>query len=253
MLGSYEQYRTRGDGYSLKSIIKTIIKMLVIIFLVYVVVTGFFVDTYSIHSTSMNPALSDSEMVLTAPIVYGAYNSLLGVRFPGFAKPARGDIVMVKPPYLPGRSFLSKLISPLLRFFSFQQAGLVRDPAGNLVNERVIKRIVGVPGDAIKIERFIVYIRPKGAREFKTERELTGNSYEIFDEFSEYIFPEGWNQSLPFSGYMQEIILGEDEYFVIGDNRLLFSDSRFSGPVRFDAIISKVVFRYWPFEKFGGF
>jgi signal peptidase I len=252
MLGSYEQYRTRGDGYSLKSFFKTIIKMLIIICLLYIVVTGFFIDTYSIHSTAMNPALANDDVVLTAPVVYGAYSSLLGIRFPGFAKPARGDIVVIKPPYLPRQSFMNKLISPLLKFFSFQKARLVRDPAGNFVNEQVIKRIVGIPGDAIKIERFIVYIKPKGAEEFKTERELTGNSYKIFDEFSDYIFPKGWNTGLPFSGFMQEIILGQDEYFVIGDNRLLFSDSRFFGPVHFDALLSKVIFRYWPFEKFGG-
>lgn len=252
MLGSYEQYRTKGDGYSLKSILKTTIKMLLIICLLYIFITSFIINSYSIHSTAMNPVLSDSELVLTAPVVYGAFNNLLGFRFPGFSEPRRGDIVVIKPPYFPRQSFFTELITPFLKFFSFQQAHLVRDPSGNVTNEQVIKRIIGIPGDAIKIERFIVYIKAKGALEFKSESELIGDSYKIYDEFADYIFPKGWDTGLPFSGYMQEIILGQDEYFVIGDNRLLFNDSRFFGPIKYDAILSKVIFRYWPFEKFGG-
>lgn len=226
--------------------------MLLVICLLYIFITSFLVNTYGIHSAAMNPALADGEVVLTAPLVYGAYNRLLGFRFPGFTMPQRGDIVVIEPPYLPRQSFFSELINPFLKFFSFQQIRVVRDPAGNVMNEHIVKRIVGIPGDAIKIERFVVYIKPKGTSEFKTERQITGEMYKIYDEFADHIFPKGWDSGLPFSGYMQEIILGEDEYFVIGDNRLLFSDSRFFGPIKYDAIVSKVILRYWPFEKFGG-
>ena len=226
--------------------------MVLIICLLYIFITSFLVNTYSISSTAMNPALVQGDVVLTAPLVYGAYSSLLGFRFPGFATPQRGDIVVVKPPYLPGKSFFRKLLDPFLKFLSFQHIQVVHDPAGNVMNEHVIKRIVGMPGDAVKIERFIVYIKPKGEVEFKTERQLTGQSYKIYDDFADHIFPRGWDAGFPFSGYMQEIILGQDEYFVIGDNRLLFSDSRFFGPITYNAIVSKVIARYWPFEKFGG-
>ena len=49
----------------------------------------------------------------------------------------------------------------------------------------------------------------------------------------------------------EEITLGDDEYFILGDNRPISKDSRYFGPVKEDEIIGKVIFRLWPFNKFG--
>ena len=48
-----------------------------------------------------------------------------------------------------------------------------------------------------------------------------------------------------------EIILGEDEYFVLGDNRNGSTDSREIGPIKKEQIKGHAVFRIWPFERFG--
>ena len=47
------------------------------------------------------------------------------------------------------------------------------------------------------------------------------------------------------------IVLGDDEYFVLGDNRNHSSDSREIGPVKEDTIVGRAVFRIWPLSKFG--
>jgi signal peptidase I len=252
MLGSYEQYRTTKDTFTAKNIFKLIIKILIFGCLVFIFISSFIINSYRVHSAAMNPTLADGEMVLSCPLAYGTYSYLLGFRFPGFLLPKRGDIVIVKPPYFPKQSFFNELLTPFIKFFSLQQARLVRDPTGKPINEYIIKRVVGIPGDTIKVERFIVYIKPQGEDRFKSERELTGDGYKIYDEFSSSIFPKEWTPGLPFSGNVQEFMLGKDEYFLLSDNRLLFSDSRFFGPVKYDLIVSKVIFRYWPFEKFGG-
>ena len=49
----------------------------------------------------------------------------------------------------------------------------------------------------------------------------------------------------------EEITLDDDEYFILGDNRPISKDSRYFGPVKEDEIIGKVIFRLWPFNKFG--
>ena len=52
---------------------------------------------------------------------------------------------------------------------------------------------------------------------------------------------------------LEEIVLAEDEYFVLGDNRNNSADSRDPsvGSIRKDTIIGKAWIRIWPFSKFG--
>jgi signal peptidase I len=252
MLGSYEQYRTTTDAYSIKSIFKFIVKLLLVLCILFIFISGFIADTYRIGSLSMSPSLTKGDMLVTSPLIYGTYSSLFGFRFPGLSLPHRGDVVVIKTHAVFPRSFFSELIKPFLTFFRLESAVTPHDAAGHPINEYEIKRIVGIPGDAIKIEHFTVYIKPKGRTAFIEEKQLAGNKYKINNEFAGHAYPAGWENRLPFSGNMQEIILGPDEYFVLGDNRLLWSDARFFGPVKLDSIVSKVVLRYWPFEKFGG-
>ena len=49
------------------------------------------------------------------------------------------------------------------------------------------------------------------------------------------------------------VILGENEYFVMGDNRNNSKDSRSEeiGPITGDRIQGKAVFRLWPWKRFG--
>ncbi len=51
---------------------------------------------------------------------------------------------------------------------------------------------------------------------------------------------------------MPELLLGKDEYFVVGDDRFSSADSRFFGPVRSDRIVGKVLARYWPLDRLSG-
>lgn len=87
-----------------------------------------------------------------------------------------------------------------------------------------IKRVIGVPGDTIKIENNTVYVNGKAKDE-------------------PYI--KEWTNS-PGS---EEWILGKDEYFMMGDNRNNSNDSRVYGVVKGDKIIAKALFRYSPSLK----
>lgn len=96
-----------------------------------------------------------------------------------------------------------------------------------------IKRIIGLPGETVQIdEQGNIYING----------EILQESYGL-----EVIKPENIGRAA------QPITLGEDEYFVMGDNRNNSGDSRTEvvGNIHRDDIIGRAWVRIWPFEKMG--
>ena len=49
----------------------------------------------------------------------------------------------------------------------------------------------------------------------------------------------------------REVLIGPDEYFVMGDNRNISKDSRNVGAVGEDLVIGRALLRFWPLDRFG--
>lgn len=91
-------------------------------------------------------------------------------------------------------------------------------------NDDLIKRVIGLPKDKIKVENGKLYINNK---EYK---ENYINSYTASEDFD-------------------EVTIKNNEYFVMGDNRYNSYDSRRFGPINKKDIMGKVEFRIFPFDK----
>lgn len=93
-----------------------------------------------------------------------------------------------------------------------------------------IKRIIGLPGEIVQIADGNIYINGK-----------------ILDE--DYGYEEIKNSGLAST----PITLGQDEYFVLGDNRNNSTDSREPsvGNISKDDIIGRALFRFWPLSGLG--
>ena len=89
-------------------------------------------------------------------------------------------------------------------------------------NNRIIKRVIGLPGESVMYEDGKLYINGK----------YVEDSY-----------------SLSKTKDFDNIVLNEDEYFVLGDNREVSKDSRMIGPVKKEQILGKTRLVIFPFTK----
>lgn len=92
------------------------------------------------------------------------------------------------------------------------------------MSEKLIKRVIGLPGDTISIEMGVVYINGV-----------------VLDE--PYVFNPDRRTIMP-----QVIPAGQ--YFVMGDNRGNSNDSRSFGTVSLDQLVGRAWVRYWPLSDF---
>ncbi len=95
-----------------------------------------------------------------------------------------------------------------------------------------IKRVVGLPGDSVSISSGKVYLNGK---------QLSEPYISVYTP----VFPGGFLKE------GDQISIPQGSYFVLGDNRPGSSDSREYGPIPFEHIIGRVVFRYFPIERAG--
>lgn len=92
-----------------------------------------------------------------------------------------------------------------------------------------IKRVIGLPGEEVRIDNGQVFV----------------NDVVIDDAFGFDIIRE-YGNNLP-------LVVPDDEYFVMGDNRNKSSDSRYTdvGTIYKEDIIGKAIVRIWPMSTFG--
>lgn len=95
-----------------------------------------------------------------------------------------------------------------------------------------IKRIIGLPGERIKLVNNHYYI----------------NDVELIEP---YIGSDLYTYNGSYLKENMEIVVPENYYFVSGDNRPRSSDSREWGPIERSSIIGKSQLRYFPFDQFG--
>lgn len=97
-------------------------------------------------------------------------------------------------------------------------------------NTYYIKRIIGLPGETVQIVDGMVYI----------------NGSPLNEHYGNEVIEDPGSAAEP-------ITLGDDEYFVLGDNRNNSQDSRASnvGLIHRDELLGRAWVRIWPLDQFG--
>ena len=154
----------------------------------------------------------------------------------------RGSVVLVDMFRREKTGVFYNILDGALRFFTAQRLGLIEQK-----EHLFVKRVIGLPGDEITMTNFVIRVKVKGSAYSLTEFEVTEHDYT--PDLPQ--IPALWDSSLPFSGNMDTIVLGENECFVLSDDRSNTNDSRTWGPVPVKNIAGKALFRYWPFTRLG--
>lgn len=129
----------------------------------------------------------------------------------------KGDSML--PNFLDGELLLTEKIA--YRFGTPQRGDVIvfRAPGKNV---DFIKRIIGLPGESVRIEDGVVYVNGNKISEPYETQTTQGN---------------------------ETIIVPFEQYFVLGDNRGASSDSRSFGTISVDSLRGKVWLVYWPLVK----
>jgi signal peptidase I len=171
-------------------------------------IQAFLVKPFRIPSESMVPTLTIGQRVLVDRVSFR------------FGEPERGDVVVFKPPAGADSNVCGEP-------HSSDSACAV--PTRERSETNFIKRVVGLPGDRLKVQDGRVYI--DGERQ-----------------------PEPFarpNADCDTCNLEQEITIPPGHYFMMGDNRGQSADSREWGPIPEGWMIGQAFMTYWPPGRIG--
>lgn len=175
------------------------------------VVKTFVAQAFYIPSASMVPELAIGDRVVVSRLAYRLH------------EPRRGDVVVFDcPPRATCVHGSGGGPLPLRVLRGVLEAVGLRQPS----TEEFVKRVIGLPGERVE---------GRGGQVFVDGRRLV-----------EPYLPRDTRTS-----DFGPVVLGEGEYWVMGDNRANSQDSRFFGPVQRGSMVGRAIVRAWPPSRVG--
>ena len=196
------------------------IKSLAIALVIWFVLRTLLIEAFRIPSSSMERTLLVGDFLFVNKALYGAEVPLIHTRLPAIRDPRRGDIVV---------------------FDSKTEQGV-----------KVVKRLVGMPGDTLQMKNAVLWRNGAAQREPYVEHvdSLTDASApEMRDWQAHYLLP-GVNRATyhPSRDNWGPLVVAPGQYFVMGDNRDNSYDSRYWGFVDRKVIRGRPLFVYYSFD-----
>jgi signal peptidase I len=212
-----EPYKKSAGRDTLESLVVTVI--------LAVFGTTFVVQAFKIPTGSMENTLLIGDHLLVNKFVFAVPKSVAAPALP-YREVRRGDIVVFKfPPS--------------------------DDPEQR--GEHFVKRVIGLPGDRVRIfhrEVFIngVKLDEPYVRHIEPEIRTLGDDFPPPPENSMRGYPLRWREELAQLVENGELVVPPGRYFVMGDNREASWDSRFWGFVPRELITGRPLVIYWSLE-----
>jgi signal peptidase I len=195
------------------------------VIMIVFVLRSFIVEPFRIPSGSMLPTLHLGDFILVNKAAYGLRLPIVYKKIIPTGSPDRGDVMVFRFPENPKINF--------------------------------IKRVVGLPGDSIRVVGRTVYINnQKVAQKLMDEdhqtndrRTYISNRYEeqLGNVTHDILVRRGGRGSRGFDG-----VVPEGHYFVLGDNRDNSRDSRYWGFVPEENLVGRAFFIWMAWDVING-
>lgn len=221
---------------SLNETVKSILWALLFVILI----RSFLYEPFHIPSGSMKSGLLEGDYILVSKFEYGysRYTIPFGIpiikeRILNYKQPQRGDVVVFRLPSNPRINY--------------------------------IKRLIGLPGDKIKIKNDILYINDKEIKREYVDEYLDEKNNIYLQRYREYLENKEINvlqdKNLLVKDGDGDFIVPEGHYFFMGDNRDNSLDSRFieTGFIPYKNIVGEAkiiffskrdsLFKFWKLHK----
>lgn len=192
------------------------------------------VKPYRIPSESMVPTLVEHQRILV--------NRVEG----RFGSPERGDVVVFTPPAGAGDEecgvragevyYRDKVYTGDRNAPPNTEGMACPMPTTGKYEDTFVKRLIGMPGDRVKIIKGHAFINGK----------ILDEPYLNPDDSCDD--PESYQTTCSFPN---EITIPPGHYFMMGDNRNNSDDSRYWGPIPAENVIGEAFATYWPPSKIG--
>jgi signal peptidase I len=188
-------------------------------------VMTFIFQNFMIPSGSMEKTLLVGDHLLVDRVTFAPPSRWAG--FLHYREPRRGDVIVFRKPH---------------------------PETPDLI---LVKRLIGVPGDHIHLNKGVVSLNGVAQNEpYAALPKVSDDPNDAFDpardDFPANGAPSGafvlWSQDLPAHLENGDLVVPPDNFFAMGDNREHSADSRFWGFVPRENILGRPIFNYWSFE-----
>ncbi len=195
------------------------LRSLAIAVVLFLVLRSFVVQTFVITSGSMEDTLLVGDFLVVNRLAMGSRVPLTDLRIPGYSEPRRGDVLVFDPPHTD--------------------------------EFRLVKRLVGMPGDTLEMRNAVLYVNGSAAEEPYVKREPIDDQSDPWMEWQrEYLLPGVDVSSYrPTRDRWGPLVVPPEHYFMLGDNREKSLDSRYWGLLEAWRVEGRVSFIYFSYDR----
>jgi len=199
--------------------LKENLRSLLVAVVLFLILRTFILQTFFITSGSMEDSLLVGDFLVVNRAAIGSNVPVAGWRIPGYSQPRRGDVLVFDPPHEP--------------------------------DLKLVKRLIGIPGDRVEMRDRVLYLNGEPQDEpYVKVTGLQDNADPWMVWQTAYLAP-GVDPSAyrPTRDNWGPLVIPEDRYFMLGDNRDESLDSRYWGLLEGWRLEGRASFIYYSYNR----